>query len=175
MVHRHIYHQHKFRVWGVVGLRGASTLKVNIMKGAYMYMSKVLTKLTYEYNSGSLLTHTDIKTLLVLFSLWEEQGKNKRVSFTEPQLLEKINMGDSQYPVIRESLENLSSTKVVVEETTNLEKGKRIERGRYDLFIANKITEDEDGQGKIRSRFYEIEFSEYTKRNLDTVVKSLSI
>src|SRR5699024_11503482 len=86
-----------------------------------------LRKLTYENDLGIMLTMVDAKTLFALFSLWEEQNYPEWLSFTEYKLLNKMGMSDggNQYRNIRNSLEKLRNTSVILSDAYDIEKGTR--------------------------------------------------
>src|SRR5699024_6181503 len=101
-------------------------------------------KITYENDLGIMLTMADAKTLFALFSLWEEQNFSEWITFTEYKLLNKMNLkdGGEQYKNIRNSLEKLRNTSVIMKEAYDREKGKRQVTNRFKLIIADKFTED---------------------------------
>ena len=127
-----------------------------------------LRKLTYENDLGIMLTMVDAKTLFALFSLWEEQNYPEWLSFTEYKLLNKMGMSDggNQYRNIRNSLEKLRNTSVILREAYDIETGTREVTNRFKLIIADKFTEDFDYTGKLSSKQYDIQFSPHIVTSL---------
>src|SRR5690625_369067 len=93
--------------------------------------------MSYENQSGKLLTTNDAKTLLGLFALWSDQGFGDWVTFTEFQLLRKLNMdtGGRQYEMLRDSLNKLRETSLVLHEAYDKEKGTRFVTERFQLSL----------------------------------------
>lgn len=144
-------------------------------KGYIAFEQGGIRKLTYHNDQGSLLTYNDAKTLFALFALWEEQGQTGWLSFTEYALLDKMNMGygGRQYQILRDSLEKLRSTSVVLQEAFDIQSGKRYITERFPLIIADKFTLDEDESGRVRSKLYEIQFSPYIYESIQNGYYSL--
>ena len=132
-------------------------------------------KLSYQNDLGIMLTMADAKTLFALFSLWEEQGFSDWITFTEYKLLNKMNLkdGGEQYKNIRNSLEKLRNTSVVMREAYDKEGGKREITNRFKLIIADKFTEDFNYKGEIRAKTYDIQFSPYINTSLKSGYYSL--
>lgn len=132
-------------------------------------------KITYENDLGIMLTMADAKTLFALFSLWEEQNFSEWITFTEYKLLNKMNLkdGGEQYKNIRNSLEKLRNTSVIMKEAYDREEGKRQVTNRFKLIIADKFTEDFNYKGEIKSKTYEIQFSPYINTSLKSGYYSL--
>lgn len=144
-------------------------------KGYITFEQGGLRKLTYHNEQGRLLTYNDAKTLFALFALWEDQGQDGYISFTEYQLLNKMNMldGGNQYKILRESLEKLRSTSVVLQEAYDIESGQRFVTERFPLIIANKFTIDKDNNGNVRSKLYEIQLSPLIYKSMQNGYYSL--
>src|SRR5699024_7622612 len=125
-------------------------------------------KVSYQHDVGIMLTMADAKTLFALFSLCEEQGFADWITFTEYKLLNKMNLNDGgeQYKNIRNSLEKLRKTSVVMREAYDKEGGKREITNRFKLIIADKFTEDFNYKGEIRAKTYDIQFSPYINTSL---------
>ncbi|WP_339213387.1 hypothetical protein [Ornithinibacillus sp. FSL M8-0202] len=79
--------------------------------------------MTYQNNLGHMLTMADAKTLIALFSLWEEQDYGEWVTFTEYQIVDRLDMGmgGRQYQLVRNSLDKLRNTSVVFQEAYEIE------------------------------------------------------
>jgi len=148
---------------------GSRKRKKKGLEERYILIEKEgLRKLTYENDLGIMLTMVDAKTLFALFSLWEEQDYPEWLSFTEYKLLNKLGMSDggNQYRNIRNSLEKLRNTSVILREAYDIETGTREVTNRFKLIIADKFTEDFDYKGKLSSKTYEIQFSPHIGSSL---------
>lgn len=130
---------------------------------------KGLRKLTYQNKQGELLTTKDARTLLTLFALWEEQEFQPWLSFTEYQLITKMNMGTggSIYQMVKSSLERLRNTSVVLQQAYDVDSKKRTVTERFSLIIADKFTVDEDKRGNVWAKKYDIQFSPYIYRSFN--------
>jgi len=126
-------------------------------------------RMSYENQSGKLLTTNDAKTLLGLFALWSDQGFGDWVTFTEFQLLRKLNMdtGGRQYEMLRDSLNKLRETSLVLHEAYDKEKGTRFVTERFQLIIADRFISDVTDTGYTISRQFEIQFSPYIHKSID--------
>ncbi|MDA1674686.1 replication initiator protein A [Bacillus cereus group sp. TH152-1LC] len=147
---------------------GSRKRKEKAAKEGHILIDKSgLRKMTYQNDLGMLLTCNDAKTLAALFALWGEQGMGETVKFTEYQLLDKLNagIGGKQYQIIRDSLEKLRNTSVVLQEAYQLSEGKRTITERFQLIIADTFIVDEDEHGRVRSKEYSVAFSPYIHKS----------
>lgn len=135
-----------------------------------------LKQLTYENHKGKFLSMFDAKTLFALFGIWEDQGKKEWFSFNEYELLQRMNLdrgGGKQYKMVRDSLETLRSTEVVLKEYYEKAKGRTIITKSFYLVTARNLIENEQEDGKIRSREYQFQFSPYILQSLNEGYYSL--
>ena len=119
---------------------------------------------TYENDTGEMLTMEDVQTLLALFYIWEKQGFGEWVTFTEHQILAAMNLtvGGKQYKQIRNSLNKLWNTSIVMHQAYDVEKGRREVTERFKLVVADKETKEyHSTNGSLRSKTYDIQFSNY--------------
>ncbi|MGF9891648.1 replication initiator protein A [Priestia megaterium] len=144
-------------------------------QGYITFEQEGVRKLTYHNDMGLLLTLNDAKTLFALFALWDDQGQNSWLSFTEYQLLDKMNMGygGRQYQMLRDSLEKLRNTSVVFQDAYDIKTGTRYVTERFNLIIADREFIDEDQSGRVRSRKYEIQFSPHIYESIENGYYSL--
>lgn len=124
-------------------------------------------KMTYQNNLGHMLTMADAKTLIALFSLWEEQDYGEWVTFTEYQIVNRLDMGmgGNQYQLVRNSLEKLRNTSVVFQEAYEIETGKRVKTERFDLIIADESTIEYNKSGEVNSKQFRFQFSPHIEKS----------
>lgn len=149
---------------------GSRKRKKEAKTNRYVELDKAgLRKLTYQNKQGDLLNTKDARTLLTLFALWEEQGLGNWLTFTEYQLLTRMNMstGGSSYRVVKESLERLRNTHVILQQAYDVDSRKRTVTERFPLIIADKFTIDEDSSGNVWSKTYDIQFSPYIHKSFN--------
>jgi hypothetical protein len=124
----------------------------------------------YENSEGKLLSMYDAKTLLGLFSLWDEQGRGEWFSFTEYELLERMNSlksGGRQYKNVRESIETLRKSEIVIKEFYEKSKRMTIEETKsFNLIIARNVKETRQ-DGEVRSREYHFQFHDYIRKSFN--------
>lgn len=136
----------------------------------YIFVEKGgLRKLTYENNLGEMLTMADARVLFALFTMWEDQGYREWVSFTEYQVIKLTGLKDGgrQYRLVRDSLERLWNTSIVMQEAYNVTSGRREVTQRFKLIVEDKISKDYSEQGDLRSKNYKIKFSEYIAKSIE--------
>lgn len=149
---------------------GSKKRKQKGKEDGYILIEKQgLRHVTYENETGVMLTMADAKTLFALFSMWEDQGYQDWIRFTEYQLLETLNLkiGGKQYAMVRNSLEKLWNTSIVMEEAYDVKTGTRKETKRFKLIVADKVVEDYNTVGELRSKKYEIQFSNYVNASIE--------
>ncbi|MEN2467342.1 hypothetical protein [Ornithinibacillus sp. JPR2-1] len=125
--------------------------------------------MTYQNNLGHMLTMADAKTLIALFSLWEEQDYGEWVTFTEYQIVDRLDMGmgGRQYQLVRNSLDKLRNTSVVFQEAYEIETGKRVKTERFDLIIADEATVELNKAGDVNSKQFRFQFSPHIEKSFN--------
>ncbi|MCC2248885.1 replication initiator protein A [Virgibacillus sp. AGTR] len=147
---------------------GSKKRKDQAKKEGYIKIDKEgIRKMTYQNNLGHMLTMADAKTLFALFSIWEEQNYGEWVTFTEYQIVDRLDMGmgGKQYQIVRSSLEKLRNTSVVFQEAHEIETGKRVKTERFDLIIADESTIELTKSGDVNAKQYRIQFSPHIEKS----------
>src|SRR5690625_208286 len=150
-------------------LGGTKKRKEQAKKEGYIKINKKgIHDLTYENKLGHMLTMNDAKTLFALFSMWEDQNYGEWVTFTEYQIIDKLNLqvGGSRYETVRNSLEKLRNTSVVMQDAYDIEIGKRVQTERFDLIIADSSIVDFNKAGDVQSKQYRIQCCPYTEKSI---------
>lgn len=133
-------------------------------------------KTTIQNDAGEVLGMPDAKTLTALFAIWSEKGTDDWFTFTEYQLLEKMNMakGGKQYRMVKQSLEKLRLTSIVMQEAYNIKERKRTVTERFPLIIGEKFIIDEDEEtGRVKSKEYQIQFHQNLRTSYQNGYKTL--
>lgn len=149
---------------------GSKKRKAQGKKDGYIKIDKDgIRKMTYQNNLGHMLTMADAKALFALFSLWEEQDYGEWVTFTEYQIVNRLDMGmgGNQYQLVRNSLEKLRNTSVVFQEAYESETGKRVKTERFDLIIADESTVEYNKSGEVNSKQFRFQFSPHIEKSFN--------
>lgn len=125
-------------------------------------------KITYYNAKGRLLNIHDAKILIALFDMWEKQGKEDWLTFSEYQLLLSNNMGTGgeQYRILRNSLNKLRDTSIILQEAYDVTSGTKIKTTRFPLIMAETFEEIHDKKGKVHSKTHKIQFSPYIYKSM---------
>ncbi|PGK52502.1 hypothetical protein CN918_32475 [Priestia megaterium] len=120
-------------------------------------------RITYENPKGHLLTMADAKVFVALVDLWEKNGRPEWLRFSEHKLLKILNssLGGEQYRMLRESLNKLRYTSIILQEAHDVKTGKEVTTFRFPLIMAEKLVTNEDEHGNIKSKRHDIQFSPY--------------
>lgn len=131
--------------------------------GYVMIVKGGLREIAYENEKGEFNSMADAQTLVALFTLWEEQGFGEWIRFTEYQLLDRLKAGDggNQYRKVRDSLQKLWNTTIVMQEAYDVETGRREVTKRLRLISEDETKTEYGKKGELRSKTYGIKFSDF--------------
>lgn len=123
--------------------------------------------LTYENSSGRLVTLFDTRVFLGLHKIWEQRGKQKKVTFTLHELCETVNIGTTgkDYANVREALTVLYETSVVMRNYYIKNKNQRIETSQFRLIQGGQKIELKSGEN-VYAVEQTIVFSDYLQLSL---------
>lgn len=125
-------------------------------------------KLTYQNDRGRFLSMYDTKVFLALHKIWELKGKQKEFRFTEYELLQQLGGGASgrEYNMVKESLENLFNTSVIMQAFYIKQKNKKILTQKFHLVQSQGKLEHTSENDVVYSCEHIIQFSDYLHLSL---------
>lgn len=86
--------------------------------GSLDFIRSGFKNLYYKNTNGIILTTYDYRIFIGLLKLWEQKGRNKKITFEFKELLKAVNreLNGGEYKAISNSIDNIVNTSIIMEE-----------------------------------------------------------